>query len=102
MNFDETLFTPAYLADPYPAHDRLRAEAPVYWSQRYQRWFLTRYADVDAGLKGPHWSANRLGNLRPPELQAEIAPVVQMGSKQMLFADPPDHTRLRGLVSKTF
>jgi cytochrome P450 len=102
MNFDDLLFTRAYLDDPYPVYARLRAEAPVYWSERYQRWFLTRYADIDASLRGPHWSANRLHNIRPPERETEIEPVVRVGSKQMLFADPPDHTRLRGLVSKTF
>src|SRR5258708_26760707 len=104
MNYDDLLYTPAYLADPYPVYDRLRSEAPVYWSERDRRWRLTRYADVDTVLRGAHWSKNHLANHRPrsPELKAEIAPLVAIGSKMMLFADPPDHTRLRGLLGKTF
>jgi pimeloyl-[acyl-carrier protein] synthase len=104
MNFDDLLYTPAYLADPYPVNERLRTEAPVYWGERDRCWFLTRYADVDTVLRGAPWSKNHLANHRPrpPELKAEIAPLVAIGSKMMLFADPPDHTRLRGLVGKTF
>ena len=100
-------FTPAMLVDPYPLYDEMRRDAPVYLDEARGRWFLTRYADVDASLRDPRWVAGseRLSNflkLRTPEMQQEIQPLFHAFSRQMLVADPPDHTRLRGLVSKAF
>ncbi len=99
------LYTPAFLADPYPTYARLRAEAPVYWHPDSGRWVFTRYEDVDAVLRDPRWSANRVALLlrrRPEAMQEELRPLFGVLAKQFLFLDPPDHTRLRGLVSKAF
>jgi cytochrome P450 len=41
---------PDYIADPYPYWERLRNEAPVYWSDANQFWAITRYDDVLAVL----------------------------------------------------
>jgi len=99
------LGTPAFFADPYPTFERMRSEDPVHWSPALGRWHLTRYADIDALLREPRWSANRvrlfLGSL-PTETRKELQPLEQALVNQMLFADPPDHTRLRSLVGKAF
>ena len=60
--FDEVVLTPEYFADLYPYFHRLRAEAPVYWSERLRAWVLTRYDDVQAGLNDPRLnSGERIG-----------------------------------------
>ena len=89
---------PAFVADPYPTYHRLRAEDPVHHSP-LGFWVLTRYADVIAMLRDPRlikepiaaFVAARFGMAVPPGL-----------GLSMLDRDPPDHTRLRGLVSKAF
>jgi len=89
---------PEFVADPYPTYHRLRAEDPVHHSP-LGFWVLTRYADVMAMLRDPRlikepiaaFVAARFGIAVPPGL-----------GLSMLDRDPPDHTRLRGLVSKAF
>src|SRR5947209_19951924 len=68
-------------------------------------WVLTRYADVMATLHDPRLSAERTSqdtSWRPREWQEIGRPVLHALGRQMLFLDPPDHTRLRGLVNKAF
>jgi cytochrome P450 len=89
---------PEFVADPYPTYHRLRAEDPVHRSP-LGFWVLTRYADVAAMLRDPRlvkepiaaFVAARFGMAVPPGL-----------GLSMLDRDPPDHTRLRSLVSKAF
>ena len=88
---------PEFVADPYPTYHRLRAEDPVHHSP-LGFWVLSRYEDVVWSLRDPRlikepiaaFVAARLGRT-PPGL-----------GLSMLDRDPPDHTRLRGLVSKAF
>jgi pimeloyl-[acyl-carrier protein] synthase len=90
---------PEFVADPYPTYHRLRAEDPVHQSP-LGFWVLTRYEDVVSVLRDPRlikepiaaFVAARFGLAAPP---------TGMGVS-MLDRDPPDHTRLRGLVSKAF
>ena len=100
------LLEPALLADPYPFYHRLRVEAPVHWDEEMGYWVVTRYADVVAALRDPRLSAARtapsVDAWLPPELHEALGPVVRAIMRQMLFLDPPDHTRLRGLVNKAF
>ncbi|WP_428539074.1 cytochrome P450 [Rhodopila sp.] len=95
---------PAFLADPYPVFRHLRATAPVFKAP-LGRWFLTRYEDTvtllrdrrfGRGYHDPEAMQRRFG----PTAMAEPA-VVEL-THMMLMRDPPDHTRLRGLVTKAF
>ena len=95
---------PAFLADPYPVFRRLRATAPV-WQGPFGRWFLTGYEDTALLLRDrrfgkdyndPEALARRFG---PTALEE---PAVVELSHMMLMRDPPDHTRLRNLVTKAF
>ena len=88
---------PEFLENPYPVYHRLRAEAPVYHSP-LGFWVLTRYDDVVAALRDPR--------LAKEPIAAYVAartglPQPALGIS-MLDRDPPDHTRLRSLVSKAF
>ncbi|ACU74934.1 cytochrome P450 [Catenulispora acidiphila DSM 44928] len=104
-------FEPGYIADPYPAFRRLRTEDPVH-HHPLGFWVLSRYDDVSALLR----SANSVDyrNSAPDStarLQADAmieaagpatGDTVDAYGMSMLDRDPPDHTRLRGLVSKVF
>lgn len=92
-------FSSEFRADPYPFYHRLRTEDPVYWSP-LGFWVLTRYADVMAVLRDPRFGQKGLEETLLEQFGA--GPVQQLYSKFMLFLDPPDHTRLRVLVSKAF
>lgn len=98
-------FTPEIHANPYPVYSRLRAEDPVHWSPLMEAWILTRYDDVTAVLTDSRFSANRrLARSRFAQealrREEEFGPLGR--SQTMLTSDPPQHTRLRGLVSKAF
>src|SRR5437763_11846266 len=97
------LFSPENRRDPHPLYHQLRAEAPMAYSDEMDEWVLTRWADCEAVLRDPRWSS--APEHRPvasegfTSISAEASDV---GMKTLLFLDPPDHTRLRRLVSKAF
>jgi pimeloyl-[acyl-carrier protein] synthase len=96
------LLDPEVLANPYPLFHRLRVEAPVHWDAFLHTWVVTRYVDVLDVLH--NFSADRTHT--PEKLEAmglaQIGPIAQLMVKQMLFMDPPGHTRLRSLASQAF
>ncbi len=96
------LLDPEILADPYPLFHRLRREDPVHWDPYLHSWIVTRYADVVRVLH--NFSAQTAPS--PQELTAkglsELNPIAQIMLKQMLFLDPPAHTRVRSLAAQAF
>ncbi|WP_433507567.1 cytochrome P450 [Pseudonocardia halophobica] len=101
------LLSPEAVADPYPLLAELREHDPVHWSERYRSWFVTRYADVDAALRDPRFSSDRISPYRRARLDGPDAdPGVRAAfgvlEDWMVFKDPPDHTRLRKLLSRAF
>ena len=94
------LLEPGYAGNPYALYQRLRAADPVHWDERGS-WVLTRYADVVAALRDPRLSAERF-SLDVSGLPEEMQRPVRALARQMLFLDPPDHTRLRALAAKAF
>jgi len=92
---------PENRADPYPFYTWLRDNDPVRHAVDGS-WIITRYADAAALLRDHRVSTNPAW-LREGAVQgAEHHPIRQVGTSLMMFLDPPDHTRLRGLVSKAF
>lgn len=96
------LLDPEVLANPYPLYHRLRNESPVHWDPLLRGWVVTRYEDVGNVLRD--FSAQRTPS--PEQLTdmglSALNPVAQVMVKQMLFLDPPSHTRIRGLASAAF
>src|SRR5580704_16299274 len=96
------LLDPEVLADPYPLYRRLRTEDPVHWDSFLHAWVVTRYPDVVRVLLD--FSARRTPT--PEQLAemglADLSPIAQVMVKQMLFMDPPAHTRMRSLCSQAF
>ena len=86
--------------DPYPEYAKLRERDPVHRSRLANSWVFTRYADADAILRD-HRSFS--SDPRKRELsKRQRAALPSPDDYTMLFLDPPDHTRLRGLVNKAF
>jgi pimeloyl-[acyl-carrier protein] synthase len=96
------LLDPAVLADPYPFYDALRTEAPVHWDPFLHTWVATRYDDVMTVLQS--YSADRTPT--PEQLTAlgmeALSPIAAVMVRQMLYLDPPQHTRVRTLAAKGF
>jgi pimeloyl-[acyl-carrier protein] synthase len=96
------LLDPEILADPYPLYRRLRTEDPVHWDPFLHAWVATRYVDVVRVLHD--FSADRTPT--PEQLAkmglSRLSPIAAVMVKQMLFLDPPSHTRLRSLASSAF
>ena len=103
---------PAFRRDPYPTYRQLRESAPLHRIERGRTrfWVLTRHADVVAVLRDARMSVERpLQPKAPPAVPGEdlaalhpVARALRVFARVMLFRDPPDHTRLRGLASKAF
>ena len=97
---------PEVQKDPYPLYKRLREEDPVHWSEALDAWVLTRYDDVVAVLRDSRFSADRRG-ARNRYAQEAMAAAEEHGgpvarANTLLTSDPPDHTRMRLLISKAF
>ena len=103
------LFSPAFKADPFPTYAALRAAHPIYPHAAPEGrtiWYVTRYDDVAAVLKDDEAFCKNPANIDLTGL--ERTPVrqpvrsAQSFNDNMLFSDPPDHTRLRALVGQAF
>ena len=85
------------IADPYPTYARLREEAPIYYNEKHDFWAISRHSDVERALANWEVFSNR---------RSDILELIQskfdMPGGVMMFQDPPEHTRLRGLMSRVF
>jgi cytochrome P450 len=92
-----------YFQDPLSVFAPMRAESPVtpvVFPSGERQWLITRYADVRAALADPRLHKDWAGKLTGPDWSPD--PVTGYLSRHLLNSDPPDHTRLRRLVSKAF
>jgi cytochrome P450 len=94
-------------ADPYPFYHRLRSRDPIHRSWAAYGWVLSGYGDIIDVLKDPRFSADdrhfsRYERIRAQRIREALADPEEEPAPTMLRLDPPDHTRLRSLVSKAF
>ena len=99
--------SPKFKSNPFPYFARLRAEAPVFriaGPMGEAAWLVTRYDDVMTVLKHPGFSKDRFRFMDPRvrERFSFMFKLFKPMAQMMLMKDPPDHTRLRGLVHKAF
>ncbi|MDJ0496656.1 MAG: cytochrome P450 [Acidimicrobiia bacterium] len=97
----------AFLRDPYPVLNAMRAASPLHYDDASDLWLITRYEHVRACLRD-----RRLGRVYDHVATAEEigatppdprwAPFWQVERYSLLELEPPDHTRLRRLISKAF
>ena len=95
------LLDPSNRADPYPAYDEIRERGPLLLPE-FNLTVFASYRDCDEVLRHPSSASDRL---KSTVAQQEIAAGNEprpLGQPGFLFLDPPDHTRLRKLVSKAF
>jgi cytochrome P450 len=83
--------------DPYPTWKRLRDEAPLYYNERYDFFALSRFHDVEDGLKNWTTFSSAKGTLL--EL---IKADIELPPGTFIFEDPPAHDLHRGLMSRVF
>jgi cytochrome P450 len=98
--------TGAFRANPFPTFKRWRDERPVVPVKVMggRAWLLTRYDDVELGLKDERLVKNKANARDPnkPHREMPLPGFVKALQTTVLDMDPPDHTRLRGLVHQAF
>ncbi|MFE5402141.1 cytochrome P450 [Streptomyces sp. NPDC056580] len=98
---------PGFVADPYPAYAELRARGRVIRYEPTDQWLVPHHADVSALLRDRRlgrtyrhrFTHEEFGRTAPPP---EHEPFHTLNDHGMLDLEPPDHTRIRRLVSKAF
>ena len=92
-------FSDEYFDDPTEVYRRLRDEAPVYFSERYGFYALSRFADVVAA----HRDWQGLSSAHGVDLSTlSKDPELIRGFRSIIMMDPPEHDRFRALVSRVF
>ena len=102
-------FDPQWASDPFPLYADLRRRAPIHRND-LGFWVVARHADCLAVLRDRRASSDSLNvavermpeGLRAPVAEDDPIAAAMIEMRPFLFRDPPDHTRLRGLVSKAF
>ncbi|MFE2088687.1 cytochrome P450 [Streptomyces sp. NPDC059460] len=100
-------WSPAFVADPYPAYTALRAAGRVHRFEPTNQWLVPHYADVSALLRDRRlgrtylhrFTHEEFGRTPPP---AAHEPFTTLNGQGILDLEAPDHTRIRRLVSKAF
>jgi len=92
-------FSQDFFDGAYDTYRRLRDEAPVYYSKKWDFWALTRYDDVAPGTKDHEtYSSAKGATLDMVQAHDDAIPV----PKVIISMDPPEHEKMRKLVSKVF
>lgn len=97
-------FLPGVHTDPHPHYRRLLDENPVHYSEAVSAWVITRYAHVVAAFRDPRLSSR--GNYEallekvPAEERDSVRTVSRFVTATLSQTDPPEHTRLRRLMTR--
>ena len=94
------LLDPSFIADPYPTYRALRERDPYHYSPLTSMITVVPYEDVDAILRDHRRFSSVIRGTEPFPVAEEQAR--RQLSPSMQFRDPPDHTRLRGVVNRAF
>jgi cytochrome P450 len=97
--------TDDFLRDPYKYYKQLRDADPIYWSEEGDYWLVTGYEEADLMLRDLRFGKTHHLLGRGSFLSSMAAGLVSRllpRSQSMLNMNPPDHTRIRSLVNKTF
>jgi cytochrome P450 len=106
ISVSDDLLDPVLLEDPFPYYRELRETRPVHWNERWRGWIVSKYEDVYAGLHDPRMRADTI----TPYFQTRMSPedrkrfelTYEVLNSWPVFVDPPKHTRLRKIFSRSF
>lgn len=102
-HYDPTL--PHVVRDPYPSLLALQRHDPANWNPKLKAWVLTRYDDVKAALTSADMSVDRIKPFYeslPAAEKSVLSELMRYLTLWLVFRDPPEHTRLRQLMSRAF
>ncbi len=104
---EASLASDSFHANPHAVLHQLREHTPVYWSETWKAWVLTRYEDVMAVLRQPKLfsSAGRVSYLLQnldDSIRRDLTHLERHYEIGIAHTDPPDHTRLRALLNRVF
>lgn len=105
LGFDP--WSASFVADPYPVYAELRGRGPIHYFEPTNQWVVPRYEDVHALLRDRRFGRTyhhmathaEMGRPEEPEWHRPFWHLIRSG---ILDMEPPDHTRVRRLVSKAF
>jgi cytochrome P450 len=104
--FDENLVCDRAVRDPYGYFGDLRDEEPIHWNTRHRAWVITSHELVVSAVRSPYLTADRMEPFRASVARqtqsAAVDETFRILANWMVFLDPPNHTRLRRLVSRIF
>lgn len=98
---------PEFYNNPYPYYEALRAATPIFYWEDYGKWTFINHEDVNAILRDRRFG-RQISHVVPEdsplvrEPRPELKPFSLAEKFSLLQLEPPDHTRLRGLVQKAF
>jgi cytochrome P450 len=103
---DPVVFDPYsddYFDSPFETYRRMRDEAPLYYSEKYDFWALTRYDDVTAAIRDHETFSSAKGvTLDIVKAAAASEDPGSVTGKIIISLDPPEHERMRKLVNRVF
>ena len=96
-----------FIADPYPVYAEMRAGTPIWYHEPTDHWLVSRFTDVNALLRDRRFGRTyhhvathaEMGRPEEPDWHGPFWHLIRSG---ILDMEPPDHTRVRALVSKAF
>jgi cytochrome P450 len=103
---NDDLLEPGLINDPFPYYRDLRENRPVHWNDRWRGWIVARYEDVYAGLHDPRMLADTVTPYFQTRLSAaereRFSLTYEVLNSWSVFVDPPKHTKLRRIFSRSF
>ncbi len=93
---------PGFVQNPYPFYERLRAADGLVWWDAYAMPAAASHRMVNALLRDRRFGREAPRNVPAPKIPERLAPFYAVEAHSMLEAEPPRHTRLRGLVLRAF
>jgi len=96
-----------FIADPYPVYAEMRAGTPIWYHEPTDHWLVSRFTDVNSLLRDRRFGRTyhhvsthaEMGRPEEPDWHGPFWHLIRSG---ILDMEPPDHTRVRALVSKAF
>ena len=106
ISVNDDLLDAKLIEDPFSYYRELREDRPVHWNERWRGWIVARYSDVYAGLHDQRLLADTITpyfeTRLSPEDRERFALTYEVLNSWPVFVDPPKHTHLRKIFSRSF